>query len=91
MHELAVGKILLCAGEASYWPFAPSAALIVLGLLVLTSGILLARSASRRTNLQDPNNTNPPYVYSMIILLIIAGCFLTTFGVAFVLTFTFGC
>ena len=86
-----VARMLLCAGDGSYMPFVPGAALAILGFLVLAIGLLFARSASRRTRLGDPANANPAYVYVIIVLLIIAGCFLITFGVALLGIFITAC
>ena len=83
--------LLFCIGEGSYSQIAPGAALVLLGLLILASGILLARSASRRAGVPDVHDTSPPRTYAVVILLIIAGCFIMTFGVAFTLTFILAC
>ena len=91
MQALAEKMLLFCVGEGSYSQMVPGAALVLLGLLVLASGILLARSASRRASADDLHDTSPPSTYILIILLIIAGCFIMTFGVAFSVTFILEC
>jgi len=81
--------VLLCVAESGYGFLAEGAGLAVLGLLVLTSAILLAKKGMRRASEQDRDMSKSMYL--IIILLIIAGCFLTTSGVAFILSGTLGC
>ena len=72
LREIGSANILLCAENMSYRPFLPGIAVVVAGPLVVASGLLFARAASRRTRLGDPQNTNPTYVYVAVVLMIIA-------------------
>lgn len=82
--------VLFCGAESGYGSGTPGAALAGFGLIVLASGILFARWSSQRP-VEDNSGKRIRYTYALILTLIILGCFLTTFGVAFILTFTFAC
>ncbi|MEP6847858.1 MAG: hypothetical protein ABI999_03315 [Acidobacteriota bacterium] len=88
---IGIANLLLCAEDISHRPFLAGIATVVAGLFVLAGGLLFASAASRRTRLGDPQNTNPTYVYVAVVLMIIAGCFLLTFGVALIGIFVTAC
>jgi len=81
--------VLFCADGSGYGFPIPGVLLAVCGLVVIASAILLAKMRMRRASEQDRDMSKSMYL--IIILMIIAGCFLTTSGVAFVLSGTLGC
>ena len=84
------GLVLLCADSSGFTLLAPGAVLAGCGLMVVMSGILLAKAGVRRAR-QNERTDMSKCMYLGIVLLIITGCFLTTFGVAFALSATLGC